>query len=66
MGETVIKTPWSDDQVKALNDRQKDGRFHPYTCPGNKIECEKHRSLIATKDGWVCACGEYKQGWAHG
>lgn len=21
--------------------------------------------LIATKEGWVCPCGVYKQGWAH-
>lgn len=60
------KRLWSEEKVNALNRRQNDGRFHPYTCPGDRPECEGRRNLIATKDGWVCRCGEYKQDWAHG
>lgn len=51
--------------VDSLNAYQNACQFHPYTCPGNKPDCNKHRNLIATVDGWVCACGEYKQDWAH-
>lgn len=58
-------TPWSPEKVAALNAQQSNGRFHPYTCPGDLPDCEKHRNLIATEQGWVCACGKYKQEWAH-
>jgi len=56
-------TPWSDEKVARLNEHQKDGRFHPYTCPGNRKVCENHRELVATTNGWVCQCGKYKQMW---
>lgn len=59
------KAPWSQDFVDALNASQERRDRHPYTCPGDKPWCEKHRNLIATTDGWVCQCGEYKQDWAH-
>ena len=55
--------PWSDELVEQPNARQQNPQLHPYTCPGDKPECRDHRDLIATKDGWVCACGEYKQDW---
>ena len=59
------KAPWSQEEVDALNAYQKEGSFHPYTCPGNFPDCKDHRELIATEDGWVCACGKYKQDWSH-
>lgn len=59
------KAPWSPETVEALNRHQQDGRFHPYTCPGDKPECHAQRDLIATADGWICQCGAYKQDWAH-
>jgi hypothetical protein len=62
----TTEAPWSDDQVGALNDWQRNKRFHPFTCPGDYPGCAKRRELIATRDGWVCACGNYRQGWAHG
>lgn len=62
---TKTTPPWTDEQVAALNDFQKARQFHPFTCPGDNPECKNHRELIATTDGWVCACGEYKQAWAH-
>lgn len=57
--------PWTEEQVAALNQWQKNGRFHPFTCPGNKADCRDRRELVATRDGWICQCGEYRQGWAH-
>lgn len=60
------QAPWTPEEVERLNAQQKAGQFHPYTCPGDLPACQKHRELIATEQGWVCACGEYKQGWAHG
>lgn len=59
--------PWTDEQVATLNALQDDPQFHSYTCPGdNHRECRTHgRMLSATRDGWVCNCGSYKQRWAH-
>lgn len=56
-------TKWSEEQIKELNDFQRKGEFHPYTCPGDN-DCSD-RILIATENGWVCSCGEYTQDWAH-
>jgi hypothetical protein len=61
----MIKAPFTAEQVEALNQYQKSGKFHPFTCPGNLSDCAKHRDLIATTAGWVCACGKYQQYWAH-
>jgi hypothetical protein len=61
----MMTAPWSEEQVAALNKYQKDGRMHPFTCPGEFEQCKAHRELIATTNGWVCQCGKYKQNWAH-
>lgn len=63
----TIHAPWTDEQVERLNQYQQAGWFHPYTCPGRDEDedCPK-RNLIATRDGWVCHCGAYRQTWAHG
>jgi hypothetical protein len=63
---TPDNTPWSDETVARLNAEQKDWTRHPYTCPGDYKECTGQRELIATTNGWVCACGKYTQKWAHG
>lgn len=66
------KTPWTDHEVYLLNQNQKDGKIHPYTCDRISPKCEtkispkdpnKDGILIATKEGWICPCGEYKQDW---
>lgn len=57
---------WTEEEVAALNAHQANGRVHPYTCPGDEPRCKNQRNLIATPNGWVCQCGEYRQGWAHG
>ncbi len=56
---------WTDEQVGALNRWQERGDVHPFTCPGDHDRCHNQRELRATPEGWVCACGEYKQAWAH-
>ena len=65
-------TPLTDEQIKELNDRQISGKFHPYTCDRKHKDCEIHSRngdyskdgvLIATKYGWICPCGKYKQSY---
>ena len=121
-----ITAPFTEEQVKNLNDFQKSGRFHPFTCCSDEKSpsCKRRASgdarwkkyfeykskgidwlkqqikelndpdydpekladiqmanvlaardipytdendgvLVATTEGWVCPCGEYKQNWAH-
>lgn len=62
----VVRTPWNDSQITALNLYQAAGFMHPYTC-GTK---EKHaagagENLLATPSGWVCPNCDYRQYWAH-
>jgi len=58
-------TKWTEEQVKNLNKWQENRQYHPFTCPGDYDECENHRELVATTNGWVCQCGKYTQDWAH-
>lgn len=64
-----MKAPWTKEQIDKLNAHQQNGRFHPYTCGGNRTD-EKHLDgegvLVATENGWVCPYCDYKQDWAHG
>jgi hypothetical protein len=47
----VKKTP---EQIKIINEQQKSGNVHPYTC-GN-TNCRE--TLVATENGWICLkCG---------
>lgn len=68
MNGTPETTPpiWTEAEVERLNAHQADRRSHAYTCPGDLPVCDGQRDLVATRDGWVCRCGEYRQGWAHG
>lgn len=60
--DNIIKAPFTDDQVDALNEFQHLGFVHEFTCknnhPGNNV-------LIATKDGWICPSCNYTQNWCH-
>jgi hypothetical protein len=59
-----IYAPWTEQQVVALNNFQRSGVMHPFTCGGDH---ELHQTLVAEWDGWRCpdeACG-YRQTWAH-
>jgi hypothetical protein len=57
----MIKAPFTDEQVKSLNDYQSSGVFHDFTC-GN---CGN--ALHASNDGWHCSTPgcDYAQDWAH-
>jgi hypothetical protein len=56
----ILKAPWTDEQVDALDARQQRDDLHPYTCP----RCS--HSLEPFNNGWQCAerCG-YTQDWCH-
>jgi hypothetical protein len=70
-----IESPWSSEEVEALNEWQQAGQFHPFTC-GNDRGDAAHLAyraehggdlgqLVASASGWHCpACG-YRQDWAH-
>lgn len=60
----------SDDEIEKFNITQQNTNFHPYTCNRRSKKCERKKypndytkdgQLIATKTGYVCPCGEYKQ-----
>lgn len=58
----MIRAPWTDEQVAALNRFQGYGFVHPFTCQNHH---DGDRSLVATRDGWVCPHCDYTQDWAH-
>lgn len=66
-----ITVPWTQEQVDALNDYQRAGFMHPYTCPdrgdGRHIQRsdEDLGQLLATPSGWICRDCLYRQNWAH-
>jgi hypothetical protein len=65
------KKPFTKEEVDNLNRFQRSGMFHPFTCDRASPKCEtkgeprRDGVLLATPDGWICPCGEYKQDWAH-
>ena len=64
-----ITAPFTNEQVKKLNNYQKNGRFHPFTCCSHdgcdRINQKDEGLLIATNEGFICPCGKYEQKWAH-
>lgn len=72
-----MKTSWTQEQVDALNQRQREGKFHPYTC--GTVDCGEYvtasnwrgqehsvffrSELTATQKGWVCLKCGYTQDW---
>lgn len=72
---SITRSPWTAEQVEALNYYQADRRFHAFTCGGSRGD-EAHQryalehgedmgQLIATQDGWVCPVCDYTQDWVH-
>lgn len=59
----MIRAPFTEAQVQALNAYQGDGRFHEFTCPED--HGEKSRVLVAHAGGWRCPSCDYVQDWAH-
>lgn len=41
------------------SNRRYQGEIIPYTSENEGV-------LIATENGWICPCGQYKQNWYHG
>ena len=65
----MTKQVFTPEQVVALNNRQNDGNFHPFTC-GSGDRCgDSHAKtegiLVATVRGWICPFCDYTQDWAH-
>lgn len=58
----IIKAPFTDEEVKNLNEFQKLGFVHVFTC-GN--DHEGNRVLVATNKGWICPSCDYTQNWCH-
>jgi hypothetical protein len=55
-----IQAPFTDEEVKSLNDFQRSRVMHPFTC-----EYHSDTPLIACASGWFCPHCEYTQKWAH-
>lgn len=57
--------PWNGDEVWSLNEFQRSGVFHPFTCPNRDAGHMPEGHLAATMAGWVCPSCAYRQDWAH-
>ena len=73
---TQISAPWTPEQVAALNRWQTSGRFHPFTCGGDRMDAahvqyqyehpdQDFGQLVASVNGWFCPVCSYRQSWAH-
>lgn len=64
----VIRAPWTPAQVSTLNEFQRRGGMHPFTC--GREHGSPSPTLVAKTDGWHCpgtshtTC-DYRQDWAH-
>jgi len=54
----LLYAPWTDEQVKKLEERQANEMMHPYNCICGE-------ELIPTNDGWICPVCGYQQKWCH-
>lgn len=65
----MVRAPFTDEQVIALQKWQDAGVIHPFTCCSHdgceRSSREDHGVLIPTKEGWICPCGKWKQDWCH-
>jgi hypothetical protein len=57
----ITPSPWSDEEVKSLNECQQFGYCHSFTCGGENC----NNNLIATNNGWMCKNCDYTQNWAY-
>lgn len=63
---------WTSEQVENLNNYQRYGRVHPFTCRNRDRSTHPEQPefgdfgvLRATTQGWVCDSCQYTQNWAH-
>ncbi len=61
--EGFINSPFTAEQVDALNRYQRLDHVHEFTCPDAHDGAD--RTLFATRDGWRCPHCDYQQHWAH-
>ena len=62
-----VEVPFTEAQVARLNEYQKNGMFHPFTCGNHDCRAKHPESvLVAKPDGWHCPHCDYRQNWAHG
>ena len=58
-------TKLTKEQIKGLENRQKNTMMHDYTCMSyngcDRSKQDNWGSLIPTEDKWVCPCGKYTQ-----
>lgn len=54
---------WTDEQVRHINEFQRSGAFHPFTC--NCPHPERNDRLTAYPDGLRCGHCSYHQTWVH-
>ena len=60
-----LVAPFTDSEVKNLNDWQESGLVHPFTCPNRSDGRHDYDILHAWPDGWRCNFCDYTQAWAH-
>jgi hypothetical protein len=57
-----VEAPFTSEQVAHINEFQRTGYMHPFTCP----YCSgADRNLIAEAEGLHCPNCDYKQTWVH-
>jgi hypothetical protein len=66
----MIEAPWTEEQVKSLNEYQRAAWMHPFTCANRGQGFHPWRRgdrgvLTATVNGWICDDCDYTQNWAH-
>lgn len=60
---TRVPAPWTQKQVEMLNEYQRAGWMHPFTCGSGSHE-NVEGILIAKPAGWICPFCDFKQNWA--
>lgn len=61
---TRIEAPFTDEQAAHINEFQRTGYMHPFTCPDSHRGGD--RNLVATNEGLHCPSCNYRQSWVHG
>lgn len=67
--DKMNRAPWTDEEVRRLNEHQKNERFHPFTCGSGRRTDKDHLDgegvLVATNQGWMCPYCDYRQDWCY-
>jgi hypothetical protein len=56
----MVRAPWTEAQIDALERFQHQKGVHPFTCPEHS-----DKELVATHRGWICRYCDYTQHWAN-